>query len=219
MTCVYRDTEFRHHHVERVVMVTSRLEAFSDGVFAIAFSLLVLEFHPPAPQVPLPAYLSSLWPSFLAYVISFLLIGLVWANHHSMFVHIRRVDRPLLFLNTMLLADVAFLPFPTQLLAQALRLRTDLPTAAFFYGLVLTIGGLFFNGTWLYAIRHRSLMNERTSERYLHQVKRRFLLGPASYGLATVFALLAPAVSLVCYTILLLYFWLPPRGETSASSG
>jgi uncharacterized membrane protein len=200
-------------------MITSRLEAFSDGVFAIAFTLLVLEFHPPAPNVPLTGYLSSLWPSFLAYSISFLLIGLVWANHHSMFVHIRRVDRPLLFLNTMLLADVAFLPFPTQLLAQALRLRADLSTAAFVYGLVLTIGGLFFNSIWLYAIRHPSLMSEKTSERYLHQLKRRFLIGPASYGLATVFALVAPAVSVVCYAILIVYFWLPPRGETSATSG
>jgi uncharacterized membrane protein len=98
-------------------MFASRLEALSDCVFAFAFTLLVLEFHPPAPNVPLAAYLSSLWPSVLAYSISFLLIGLVWANHHSMFVHIRRVDRPMLFLNTMLLADVAFMPFPTQLLS------------------------------------------------------------------------------------------------------
>jgi TMEM175 potassium channel family protein len=112
-----------------------------------------------------------------------------------------------------------FLPFPTQLLAQALRLRADLSTAAFVYGLVLTIGGLFFNGIWLYAIRHPSLMSEKTPERYLHQVKRRFLIGPASYGLATVFALVAPAVSVVCYAILIVYFWLPPRGETSATSG
>jgi hypothetical protein len=84
----------------------------------------------------------------------------------------------------MLLADVAFLPFPTQLLAQALRLRAGLPAA----------------------------------ERYLHQVKRRFLIGLACYGLATVLALIAPAVSLVCYTILIMYFWLPPQGETSATS-
>jgi uncharacterized membrane protein len=200
-------------------MIPSRLEAFSDAVFAIAFTLLVLEFHAPAPNVPLKGYLTSLWPSYLAYSISFLSIGIVWANHHSMFVHISRVDRPLLFLNTMLLADVAFLPFPTQLLAQALRLGADLRTAAFFYGLVLTIGGLFFNGIWLYAIRQRSLMRETTSEWYLHQVKRRFLIGPASYGLATVIALAAPAVSLVCYAILIVYFWLPPRGETSATSG
>ena len=199
-------------------MTTSRLEAFSDGVFAIAFTLLVLEFHPPPPNVPLTAYLLTLWPSLLAYSISFLLIGLVWANHHSMFAHITRVDRPLLFLNTMLLADVAFLPFPTQLLAQALRLRADLPTAAFLYGLVLTIAGLFFNGIWLYAICHRSLISEKTSERYLHQLKRRFLVGPASHGLATVFAVVVPAFSLVCYAILIMYFWLPPRGETSATS-
>ena len=81
------------------------------------------------------------------------------------------------------------------------------------------IGGLFFNGTWLYAIRHRSLMSEATSDRYLHQVKRRFLIGPASYGLATGIALVAPVVSLVCFAILIVYYWLPPQGETSATSG
>jgi len=199
-------------------MMTSRLEEFSDGVFGIAFTLLVLEFRPPAPNVTLTAYLSSLWPSFLAYSISCLLIGLIWANHHSMFVHIRRVDRSVLFLNTMLLADVAFMPFPTELLARALRLRADVATAAFFYGLVITIGGLFFNGIWLYAIRHRSLMSEKTPERYIRQVKRGFLVGPSSYGLATVIALVAPAVSIICYAILMMYFWLPPRGESSATS-
>jgi uncharacterized membrane protein len=199
-------------------MTTSRLEAFSDAVFAIAFTLLVLEFRPPVTNIPLTSYLLSLWPSVLAYSISFLLIGLIWANHHSMFVHIRRVDRPLLFLNTMLLADVAFLPFPTQLLARTLRLRADVPTAALFYGLVITIAGLFFNGIWLYAIRHSSLISEKTPEGYIQQVKRRFLIGPASYGLASVFALVAPTVALVCYAILILYFWLPPRGETSATS-
>jgi uncharacterized membrane protein len=200
-------------------MTTSRLEAFSDGVFAIAFTLLVLEFRPPATDIPLTSYLSSLWPSILAYSISFLLIGLIWANHHSMFVHIRRVDRSLLFLNTLLLANVAFLPFPTQLLARALRLRADVPTAALFYGIVITIAGLFFNGIWLYAIHHSSLISEKTPEGYIRQVKRRFLIGPASYGLATVFAFVAPTIALVCYAILILYFWLPPRGETSATSG
>jgi len=200
-------------------MTTSRLEAFSDGVFAIAFTLLVLEFRPPATNIGLASYLTSLWPSLLAYSISFLLIGLIWANHHSMFVHIRRVDRLLLFLNTMLLADVAFMPFPTQLLARALSLHADVPTAAAFYGLVITIGGLLFNGIWLYAIQRSSLINEKTPERYVHQVKRGFLIGPVSYGLATVLAFVAPTVALVCYAILILYFWLPPRGEASATSG
>lgn len=200
-------------------MTTARLEAFSDGVFAFAFTLLVLEFRPPAPNVPLTAYIPRLWPSFLAYSISCLLIGLIWANHHSMFVHIRRVDRSLLFLNTMLLADVAFLPFPTQLLAQSLRLGSGVPTAAFFYGLVLTIGGLFFNGIWLYVIHHRSLMTERMSDRRLHQMKRGFLVCPVTSGLATAFAPVAPALSLCFYALLLMHFWMPPPGETSASAG
>ena len=82
-------------------MSSCRLEAFSDAVFAIAFALLVLDFNPPAGSCA--GYLGSCGRLISAYSISFLSIGIVWANHHSMFVHISRVDRSLLFLNTMLL--------------------------------------------------------------------------------------------------------------------
>jgi uncharacterized membrane protein len=100
---------------------TGRVEAFSDGVFAIAITLLVLEIRVPEDTAHLLRELGNLWSSYLAYVISFLLIGLIWANHHVMFEHIRRTDRMLLFLNTLLLMNVAFLPFVTAVLAAALR--------------------------------------------------------------------------------------------------
>ena len=88
-----------------------RLVFFSDAVFAIAVTLLVLEIHPPEDTRHLLHGLAALWPSYLSYAITFLLIGQVWANHHVMFDHIRVADRTVLFLNTLLLMDIAFLPF------------------------------------------------------------------------------------------------------------
>ena len=101
---------------------TSRLEAFSDGVFAIAITLLVLELHvPETGDRSLARALAHEWPQFAAYLTSFLIIGIMWVNHHSMFREITRVDRPLLFLNLLLLLWTALLPFPTELIARYLR--------------------------------------------------------------------------------------------------
>jgi uncharacterized membrane protein len=98
-------------------METNRLEAFSDGVFAIAITLLVLEIKVPPPGTALGAELLHLWPSYLAYVVSFLVIGAIWLNHHAMFQHIVRVDGMLLLFNILHLMPIAFLPFPTAVLA------------------------------------------------------------------------------------------------------
>jgi uncharacterized membrane protein len=195
------------------IMDKSRTETFSDGIFAIAATLLVLDFHAPALGRPLASYLVHLWPSFVAYSISFLLIGLIWANHHSMFTHFSRVDRMLLFLNVCLLADVALLPFPTGLLAQSLRSGSNLEAAAFFYGLTLTVGGVFFNAIWLYGARYKKLILTRTSKTFIHHTTQRFIIGPISYGLATVLSIFVPYLAIVCYVLLIIYYWLPPKGE------
>jgi TMEM175 potassium channel family protein len=100
---------------------TSRLVAFSDAVFAITITLLVLEIRPPTHYSNLLHDLLALWPSYLAYGVTFLFIGQVWANHHVTFDHIRAADRVVLLLNTLLLMAVAFLPFATSVLAGALR--------------------------------------------------------------------------------------------------
>src|SRR5439155_2102750 len=105
-------------------MSSARVEAFSDGVFAIAITLLVLDIHVPAPESVgddgLGAALAHAWPSYFAYLVSFLVIGIIWINHHSMFTMVRRVDRPVLFVNLTLLLFVSALPFPTKLLAEYL---------------------------------------------------------------------------------------------------
>lgn len=94
-------------------MEPSRLEAFSDGVFAISITLLILEIKAPPSGSALGPELLSLWPSYLAYAISFVVIGAIWINHHAMFDHIVRADEKLLLLNTFHLMFIAFLPFPT----------------------------------------------------------------------------------------------------------
>ena len=134
-----------------------RLVAFSDGVFAITVTLLVLEIRPPADTRNLLHGLAALWPSYLAYALTFLFIGQVWVNHHVMFDHIRAADRVILLVNTLLLMIVAFLPFATSVLAGSLRSGHGERTAVVFYGLAFGATALTFNVIWLYA-RHHGLL-------------------------------------------------------------
>jgi hypothetical protein len=133
----------------------ARLVFFSDAVFAIAITLLVLEIRPPEDTRHLLHSLAALWPSYLAYAITFLLIGQVWANHHVMFDHIRSADRTVLFLNTLLLMDIAFLPFAAAVLSAAFRTGHGQRTAVVFYGMAFGLAAILFNVIWGYA-RHIS---------------------------------------------------------------
>jgi TMEM175 potassium channel family protein len=121
---------------------TGRLVAFSDAVFAITITLLVLEIRPPTDYSHLLHGLLALWSSYLAYGVTFLFIGQVWANHRVMFDHIRAADRVVLLFNTLLLMAVAFLPFATSVLAGALRSGHGQRTAVFFYGIAFDVTAL-----------------------------------------------------------------------------
>src|SRR6266498_1587209 len=115
-------------------MDSKRAEAFSDGVFAIAITLLVLDLRlPPAHGHTLVYLLLHDWPQYFAYVVSFLTIGIMWMNHHTILAHIKRVDRPLLVLNLLLLMGIVAIPFPTMLVAEHLR-DADGTTATVVYG-------------------------------------------------------------------------------------
>src|SRR5205823_4134021 len=98
-------------------MTPGRTEAFSDGVFSIAATLLVLDLKVPAVNGDLLPALWRLWPAYASYAVSFLTIGIIWMNHHTIFAHLRRVDRRLQVLNLILLLIVALIPFPTSILA------------------------------------------------------------------------------------------------------
>jgi uncharacterized membrane protein len=138
------------------------------------FTLLVLEIKPPDDENLLDGLL-ALWPSYLAYALTFLFIGQVWVNHHVMFDHIRAADRAVLLLNTLLLMVVAFLPFATSVLAEALRSGHGQRTAVVFYGITFGVTALTFNAVWQYACRHR-LVSEALGTAGATAISRRFQL-------------------------------------------
>src|SRR5690349_17573543 len=129
-------------------MDTRRAEAFSDGVFAVAITVLVFNLL----EITV-GKLAHAWPSYFAYVVSFLTIGIMWMNHHTIFGHIKRVDRPVLVLNLFLLLGVVAIPWPTALVAKQLQHSGGAP-AAVTYGLVMIFISLGFAGLWIYVVTH-----------------------------------------------------------------
>jgi uncharacterized membrane protein len=130
-----------------------------------------------------------------------------------MFLHVRRVNRMTMFLNVLVMADVAFLPFPTSVLAKAIGAKQGLAEAAFFYGLVLTIGGIFFNAFWLYASAQLESAGKEVAGRHRRRISIRFAVGPLAYFLSTLCALWSPLFSIALYVALIVYFWMPGRLE------
>lgn len=191
-------------------MDTSRLEAFSDGVIAIAITLLVLEIKVP-PGEAIGVGLVHLWPSYLAYAISFIVIGAIWINHHTMFDWIVRADHRLLVLNTLHLMFIAFLPFPTAVLAEAFHTGSGQGVATAFYAGTLTVIGVLVSTMWWYAASHRELLNDAISTEQAKAIGKRFLVGPAGYGLATVLAFINPWLSIALFIALNVYFLWPRR--------
>jgi uncharacterized membrane protein len=190
-----------------------RVLAFSDGVFAITITLLVLEITPPTDEEDLLHGLLELWPSYLAYAVTFLFIGQVWANHHVMFDHIRAADRTVLFLNTVLLMVVAFLPFATSVLAEALRSGHGQRTAVGFYGIAFGVTALTFNAVWQYARRHR-LLSEALGSAGATAISRRFQLALAWLATGALLGALLPVLGVAVIVAFNAFYWLPIRGES-----
>jgi uncharacterized membrane protein len=187
--------------------------AFSDAVFAITITLLVLDIRPPADDSKLLHGLVVLWPSYLAYAVTFLFIGQVWANHHVMFDHIRAADRGILFLNTLLLMVVAFLPFATSVLAGALRSGHGQRTAVVFYSIAFDVTALTFNAVWQYARRHR-LLAEGLDSTGATAIGRRFQLALVWLAAGAVLGLVLPVLGLIVIAAFNAFYWLPIRGES-----
>jgi uncharacterized membrane protein len=197
---------------------TGRIEAFSDGVFAIAITLLIIEIGVPhledePPGTTLPQALVGLWPSYLGYVISFLQIGVIWANHHNRFRFIERSDHGLLFLNILFLMCVAFILFPTALLAEYLeRTASERETAGVIYAGTLAVTAVFFTLLWLYAAANR-LVDRNLDRSLVRAMTRRYLLGTVAYLLVFLLAFVNVAASLILIVILALLFVLPEPGD------
>jgi uncharacterized membrane protein len=191
----------------------ARVVAFSDAVIAIAITLLVLEIRPPEDTRHLIAGLAALWPSYVSYVITFLLIGQVWANHHVLFDHIRHADRLVLFLNTLLLMDIAFLPFAAAVLANSFRDGEGERTAVVLHGLAFELAAALFNAIWWYARHDRRLLADTIDSAGVRAISRRFQLALAWLGTGTLLGALLPALGVAVIAAFILYYWLPISGE------
>jgi uncharacterized membrane protein len=201
---------------QRASRDTMRLVTFSDGVFAISITLLVLEIRPPTDDENLLRGLLDLWPSYLAYAVTFLFIGQVWVNHHVMFDHIRAADRMVLLLNTLLLMVVAFLPFATSVLADALRSGHGERTAVAFYGLAFCVTALTFNAVWQYARGH-GLISEALGAAGAAAIGRRFQLALAWLAIGALLGAVLPILGVVVIAAFNAFYWLPIRGESPAA--
>jgi uncharacterized membrane protein len=190
-----------------------RLEAFSDGVFAIAITLLVLEIRVPppeelaSPQLLIPA-LGALWPSYLGYVISFVTIGIMWANHHNLFGLVANVSHGLILANLLLLLGAGFVPFPTALLAATLGTESGqigvLVYAATFVGLAVA-----FNILWYEVRRGRGVLRSTVDQRTIDAVTRSYRLGPPGFLIAFLAALVNPALGMLVIIALVALYLLP----------
>jgi uncharacterized membrane protein len=186
---------------------TGRLEAFSDGVFAIAATLLVLEFtvnH----QRDLGSQLVHLWPAYLAYVTSFVTIGIIWMNHHHTVALLGRVDRTFLFVNILLLLTVAFLPFPTKLVAEDLRLPGSEEAAVLVYTATLLLMAALHQAWWRSARSGRRLIADGVPDSTLRAVDRSYVAGVPAYAVAFLVGFFSPLAA-VLITFAIAAFYLP----------
>jgi len=196
-------------------MTTSRLEAFSDGVFAVAITLLVLDIRPPTDAGSaddLWRGLGDLWPHYAAYAVSFLVIGIVWVNHHAVMDLIARVDRQLAFLNLLLLMSVALIPFATAVLADYLTHGNAAHTAAAAYSAVIALMGAMFGALWIYASRDARLLVEGFPRDQLPRITSRFVLGTPLYFATIGVAFVSAVACLVMHAALAVYYALARRG-------
>jgi uncharacterized membrane protein len=188
---------------------TGRLEAFSDGVFAIAVTLLVLDIAVPAGAGKhLLRSVTHLWPSYLAYVVSFSTIGAIWLGHNAITDYLERADAGFLRLNLLLLLVVAFLPFPTRLFADFINEDRPERIASNIYGISLLVASALLLLLWRYAVRMR-LVRPDAHDEEIQLLTRRLIPGLVAYLVLIIAGLFAPIVASVGYLAVALYFIIP----------
>jgi uncharacterized membrane protein len=198
---------------------TGRIEAFSDGVFAIAITLLILDVRPPA-DISKPAALVSelvkLWPAYLAYVISFTTIGIMWIQHHKLLTLITRSNHALLLLNTYLMFWVTFVPFPTSLLADYISREEGVAAVgAIVYSGTYFMIAVAFNLLWRYAAHNNRLLDTKANPRSVRAIYRSYAFGPLLYLVALALAFVSAQASVAMNMLLALFFALPDPSRRS----
>jgi uncharacterized membrane protein len=191
---------------------TGRLESFSDGVIAVAITLLVLDIHVPAASThhTLTHELLSQWPVYAAYVTSFITIGIIWINHHAMISRLARADHPILMLNLLLLLSIGLLPFGTSLMAAYLKHTHGQNLAAAVYaGLLLLMSIAFATLNRHILLRKAHLLGTDLDPERRREILRRNLRGLAPYAIATAIAPLSAYATLIICAAVAVYYALP----------
>jgi uncharacterized membrane protein len=201
-------------------MDSRRAEAFSDGVFAVAITVLVFDLLSIATHKLTAAVLLDAWPTYFAYVVSFLSIGIMWMNHHTIMAHVDRVDRPLLVLNLLLLMVIVAVPFPTALVAEHLRGEGG-KVATVTYGVVMILISAGFASLWIYVVTHAPSLGAVVPQGALRQSIPGFTLGGAVYVAGTLIAAIwSPVAGLIIFGLLAVYYLfehLPSPAEEPAA--
>jgi uncharacterized membrane protein len=209
--------------VESRLSPTGRVEAFSDGVMAIAITLLVLDLKvPPLEEVTpggLVGALAARWPSYVAYLAAFLTIGIIWLNHRTLVDRIARFDLRLHWLNLMILLGVATLPWPTSLVAEYVqRGGADASAAAALYGLTASLMALPWGFIWRHLADHPELLEPGYGAAYAHAEWRRGFVGFPIYAVATLIALVLPLLALALYLGIAILYAVTSQGSSVAAT-
>ena len=195
---------------------TQRLEAFSDGIFAIAITLLILEIkvpqvNPSEGTTSLASGLFALWPSYFAYIFSFIMIGVFWANHHYVFNLYERSNRIFKLINLLFLMFISFLPFPTAVLARYITDTQQRQTAIILYTLTLFVTVLMWLFMWLYASHDHQLLNKNLDDQFIAHLTRQYTGTGVLYFLALVLSLWNSIAGLTLCVGLTLLYLLPQK--------
>jgi uncharacterized membrane protein len=191
---------------------TARIEAFSDGIFSIAATLLVLELKHPPQELPFWAGMAHMWPGYLSFVLSFFLIGIMWINHHRLFVHIVKSDDLLMAANLLLLLGVVFVPYPTALMAASI---TMLDTGysrdvAIFYNASYLAIGILFNLLWFVA-RRQKLLDHYLGVTHASKATSQYAIGLVYYAACLAVTWWSVPLSLAMNAAMAVWFLIPPR--------
>jgi uncharacterized membrane protein len=197
---------------------TGRTETFSDGVFAIAVTLLVLNIQVPASDLRhLWHGIAHQWPAYLSYLTSFVTVGAIWLTHHGLLRRLEYVNNTVMRLNLLLLMAVAFLPFPTKLMAEAIRDADAERAAVTFYGASLLVTSLLLSAMWRAVARRPALHRPEVTDREIDELLRAVTPSIGFYLAAALLALVQPQISLFVYLLTATLGVLRARGDEIAT--
>lgn len=191
---------------------TERLEAFSDGIFAFSITLLVLNLYDPTTQgSSLLAGLLAEWPSFFAFFASFVIILVMWINHHNMFNYIKRLSREFMILNGLLLMFVVLMPFTTLLISEHL-LKSDEVVATAFYCLTFFGLSVVWNIAWHNASHHHNLISKNTPKIQIERITREYLVAPITAAISVAVAFVSPIAAITLIFVMSVFYAITVTG-------